>query len=51
MTSKTLEFYENESLPDPEIDAERQDELNSAPMHPQALIERLDEHHSSSPAD
>jgi len=51
MTSKPLEFYENESLPDPEIDAERQDEINSAPMHPQELLERLDEHHSSSPAD
>ena len=51
MTSKPLEFYEKESLPDPEIDAERQDEINSAPMNPQELLERLDEHHSSSPAD
>ena len=51
MTSKPLEFYENESLPDPDIDAERQDEINSAPMNPQELLERLDEHHSSSPAD
>jgi len=51
MTSKPLEFYENESLPDPDIDAERQDEINSAPMNAQELLERLDEHHSSSPAD
>jgi len=31
MTSKPLEFYENESLPDPEIDAERQDETRRGP--------------------
>jgi len=51
MTSKPLEFYENESLPDPEIDAERQSEIDSAPMNPQELLERVHEHHSSSPAD
>lgn len=51
MTSKPLEFYENEPLPDPEIDAERKAEIDSAPMHPQELLERVHEHHSSSPAD
>jgi len=51
MTSKPLEFYENQPLPDPDIDAERQDEIDSAPMNPQELLERVHEHHSSSPAD
>ena len=51
MSSKPLEFYENEPLPDPEIDAERQNEIDSAPMNPQELLERVHEHHSSSPAD
>jgi len=51
MTSKPLEFYENESLPDPDIDSERQDEIASAPMNPEELLERINENHSSSPAD
>ena len=51
MASKPLEFYENESLPDPDIDAERQDEIASAPMNPEELLHRIHEHHSSSPAD
>jgi hypothetical protein len=51
MTSKPLEFYENESLPDPDIDSERQDEIASAPMNPEELLERINEHNSSSPAD
>jgi hypothetical protein len=51
MTSKPLEFYENEPLPDPEIDAERRDEIDSAPKAPQELLQRVHEHNSSSPAD
>jgi len=51
MSSKPLEFYENESLPDPQIDAERQAEISSAPMNPEELLERIHEHNSSSPAD
>lgn len=51
MSSKPLEFYENQPLPDPEIDAERKSEIDSAPMNPQELLERVHEHHSSSPAD
>ena len=51
MTSKPLEFYENGSLPDPDIDAERQEEIASVPMNPEELLERIHEHHSSSPAD
>ena len=51
MTSKPLEFYENEPLPDPEIDAERQAEIDSAPIDPEELLERLDENTAASPAD
>lgn len=51
MTSKPLEFYENQPLPDPEIDAERQAEIDSAPIDPEELLERLDENTAASPAD
>ena len=51
MTSKPLEYYENAPLPDPEIDAERKEEINSAPKAPQELLERLHEHTEASPAD
>ena len=51
MTSKPLEFYESESLPDPEIDAERKDEIASVPKAPEELLERIHEHTAASPAD
>jgi hypothetical protein len=51
MTSKNLEFYENEKLPDQEIDAERRAEIDSVPSDPSELLERLDENTASSPAD
>jgi hypothetical protein len=51
MSSKPLEFYENESLPDPEIDAERQAEIDSAPVDPEELLERIHENTAASPAD
>jgi hypothetical protein len=51
MTSKPLEFYENESLPDPEIDAERQAEIDSVPKDPDELLERINENTAASPAD
>jgi hypothetical protein len=51
MTSKNLEFYENEKLPDQEIDAERRAEIDSVPSDPAELLERLDENTASSPAD
>jgi hypothetical protein len=51
ISGKNLEFYENESLPDAEIEAEREDEIAHVPMAPQELLERLHEHHSSSPED
>ena len=51
MTSKPLEFYENEPLPDPEIDAERQAEIDSAPIDPEELLDRIHENTAASPAD
>ncbi len=51
MTGKDLEFYENEPLPDPEIQQFMDEEIAHAPQAPNELIERLKEHHSSSPAD
>ena len=51
MNSKPLEFYENESLPDPEIDAERQAEIDSVPKDPEELLERIHENTAASPAD
>ena len=51
MTSKPLEFYENEPLPDPEIDAERRAEIDSAPIDPEELLERINENNAASPAD
>ena len=51
MTSKPLEFYENEPLPDPEIDAERQAEIDSTPIDPEELLDRIHENTAASPAD
>ena len=51
MKAKRMEFYENAPLPDPEIDAERQEEIQSAPSAPQELLARIHEHNSASPAD
>ena len=51
MTGKELEFYENEDLPDQEIEAEMQDEIAHVPQAPQELLQRVKENHSSSPDD
>ncbi len=51
ISGKDLEFYENESIADKEITDFMTDEINHAPQAPNELQERLDEHHSSSPAD
>ena len=51
ISGKNLEFYENEPLPDEEIEAAREDEIAHVPKAPQELLERLHEHHSSSPED
>jgi len=51
MSSKPLEFYENERPVDEAFEAELQDEIASTPRAPQELLDRIHEHHSSSPAD
>lgn len=51
MTGKDLEFYENETLADPEIQAFMDEEIAHAPHAPGELINRLNEHHSTSPED
>lgn len=51
MNGKNLEFYENESVPSEEFEAELSEEIASVPKAPQELLERIREHHSSSPAD
>jgi len=51
MSSKPLEFYENERPIDEAFEAELEEEIASVPSHPHELLERLHENHSSSPAD
>jgi hypothetical protein len=51
MTGKDLEFYENETVVGEEMSDFINDEIASAPTNPQELLERLNEHNSSSPAD
>ena len=51
ISGKGLEFYENEPLPDEDIEAQREEEIANVPKAPQELLERLHEHHSSSPDD
>ncbi len=51
MTGKDLEFYERETPPDEAIKEFMDEEIAYAPQAPNALTERLKEHHSSSPAD
>ena len=51
MTSKPLEFYENERPVSEEFEAEINDEIASTPKDPQELLERIREHTDSSPAD
>ena len=51
MTGKDLEFYENETLADPDITNFMNEEIANAPQAPGELIERLTEHHSTSPED
>ncbi len=48
---KDLEFYENETMGDPEINAARLEEIEDVPQAPDELLERLKENHASSPAD
>ena len=51
MTSKPLEFYENEPVVSEEFEAQIEDEIASAPKDPQELLERIREHTDASPAD
>jgi hypothetical protein len=51
MTSKPLEFYENERPVDEEFEAQIEEEIASTPKAPQELLERIHEHTEASPAD
>ncbi len=51
MTGKDLEFYEKETPPDEEIKNFMDEEIAHAPQAPNELLNRLNEHNSSSPAD
>ena len=51
ISGKDLEFYEKELPPDEEIKEFMDEEIAHAPQAPQELLERLREHHSTSPAD
>jgi hypothetical protein len=48
---RELEFTDQEPLPDPEINAERIDEIEDVPQAPDELIERVRENTAASPAD
>ena len=51
ISGKDLEFYENEDIPNQEIKDLMDEEIAASPQAPNELVERLREHHSSSPAD
>ena len=51
MTGQELEFYENESVPDEEMQEFIDEEIAGAPRSSSELLERINEHNSSSPAD
>ena len=51
MNGKALEFYENEPVPDEEMQDFINEEIAAAPSNPEELLDRVREHHSSSPAD
>lgn len=51
ISGKDLEFYENEEIPNEEIREVMDEDIIRAPQAPNELVERLKEHHSSSPAD
>src|SRR5688572_11160758 len=48
---KDLEFSENETITDPELNAERMQEIEDVPQAPEELLERLSDNNASSPAD
>jgi Family of unknown function (DUF6335) len=51
MSSKPLEFYENERPVDEDFEAQIEDEIASTPRAPQELLERIHEHTDASPSD
>jgi hypothetical protein len=51
MNGRALEFYDGEPLPDENIRQFMDEEIAHVPKDPNGLEERLNEHHSSSPAD
>lgn len=51
ISGKDLEFYEKEPAPDQEIQEFMDDEIAHAPQSPHELIERINVHNSTSPAD
>ncbi len=50
MSGKELEFYKDQPVADKEIQEAMDDEISKAPQAPGELTERLEEHHSTSPA-
>lgn len=51
MNGESQEFFDDESVADNEIKQNMDDEIAHVPQDPGELIERLEENHSSSPAD
>ena len=51
MPDPELEFYENESVPDEEIQNFIEEEIAGVPKAPSELLERLHDNNASSPAD
>ena len=51
MIDQELEFYQNQPVPDDDIQELMDDEIERAPRAPEGLKTRLEEHHSSSPKD
>ncbi len=51
ISGKNLEFYEHEEPVDEELSEFMEEEIAHAPKAPGELAERLNAHHSSSPAD
>ncbi|CAN5543897.1 hypothetical protein BH18ACI3_BH18ACI3_12990 [soil metagenome] len=51
MTGKDLEFYENESVPDEEMQEFIDEEIAHVPQAPGELAERLQDNNAASPAD
>lgn len=51
MSGQDLEFYKKEEVPDEEVKELMDEEIAASPQAPGELLERIHEHHSSSPAD